>query len=438
MAKYHIGDNGMPGICKAGSADSCPKTQAGDSFHGTLEEASQESQRRFEEELGAFVTTSRAEEEKTAEAEAFAKRFADAANAVIADPTISNEGKLQDLRNELDREIRAGRGTAIIDSKTYEEAEVALSEAKSKELGGEVYYHPQGKVIRINADGSVQAFKDGKELSTSATAEKLRAGYGQWKRGDATGLKLPGAPKAGVSPEEEDRLVEEFDSKMAKLKGTEKRLQAEHAALRDEARAYDSAHAAAEGRAYYYKGATRIEGINPDGRTSFVESDAQKSTRIALHEGILAAREAQAQAQTDLENAGLGHRIPDAPIEPGKYRSNGHTIRVNNQAQKWLLEDELKGQISDGKWENTSGNPWEDWTSATVIVDPRNVGRNFRTSKDNYQLNAQDLLDVVGDRMVENVQNKTGNADYDEKAMAKDLKDLRNIFKTQRPRVSGD
>lgn len=58
-AKYHIKDDGTPGICSAASTDSCPKSQSGDSFHGTLEEATVESERRFAEEHGTFTTASR-------------------------------------------------------------------------------------------------------------------------------------------------------------------------------------------------------------------------------------------------------------------------------------------------------------------------------------------------------------------------------------------
>lgn len=58
-AKYHIKDDGTPGICSAASTDSCPKSQSGDSFHGTLEEATVESERRFAEEHGTFATASR-------------------------------------------------------------------------------------------------------------------------------------------------------------------------------------------------------------------------------------------------------------------------------------------------------------------------------------------------------------------------------------------
>lgn len=58
-AKYHIKDDGTPGVCNAVSTDSCPKSQSGDSFHGTMEEATAESERRFADAHGAFSTESR-------------------------------------------------------------------------------------------------------------------------------------------------------------------------------------------------------------------------------------------------------------------------------------------------------------------------------------------------------------------------------------------
>jgi hypothetical protein len=51
----------------------------------------------------------------------------------------------------------------------------------------ERYRHPQGKIVEINPDGSVTAWKNGKIIPTSATADKLRNGYGAWKR-DTTGV----------------------------------------------------------------------------------------------------------------------------------------------------------------------------------------------------------------------------------------------------------
>lgn len=58
-AKYHIKDDGTPGQCSAQSSDTCPKTAAGDSFHGTLAEAQSESKKRFEGEFGKTATVSK-------------------------------------------------------------------------------------------------------------------------------------------------------------------------------------------------------------------------------------------------------------------------------------------------------------------------------------------------------------------------------------------
>ncbi len=380
--KYHISDNGMPGKCTASSPDSCPKTQAGDSFHGTLEEATAEAHARFEKELGAFATSSKAAEAK------------EAADAVKAN-------------------------------------------------GEEIYRHPQGKLIKIDADGNVRAFKDGKELSTSATAEKLRAGYGAWKRDDARAIELPEfaneGPRATVPAVDPQELQDSYARKLAEVRDAA----ADSADLYAQHRAYDAKYAEAEGRVDHYAKQpdgrwAYIKGKNPSGgHTRIVPSRDQKIERDEMNERLRAAAEAEKNAQTALEEAGLGHTIPDEKAVPGHSYKRGHTIRVNTQAQKWLLVNELQGQISDGKWENTPGNPWEDWTSAKVIVDPRNPGRNFFTTKDNYQLNAKDLLDVVGDRMIEDVRSQTGNANYGEKDMLKDLADLRKIFKTRRNRIEG-
>ena len=46
-----------------------------------------------------------------------------------------------------------------------------------------IYQHPQGKTIKVWADGSVEC-RDaaGRKKPTSATPEKLAAGHGAWKR----------------------------------------------------------------------------------------------------------------------------------------------------------------------------------------------------------------------------------------------------------------
>jgi hypothetical protein len=180
-------------------------------------------------------------------------------------------------------------------------------------------------------------------------------------------------------------------------------------------------------RAFHYGVNGKTQGVNPDpDGSTFYEKAYWQEERIKA--GIQVQKDAVKQvedAQTALEEAGLGHTIPD----------EGNTIRVRTQAQKWLLKNELLGQISDGHWENSGPhNHWSDWSGAKVIVDPQNPGRNFNPIKDNYQLNSRGLLGVVGDRMVYEVKSETGK-DYDEKAMQEDLKDLRKIFKTSRPNL---
>lgn len=76
-------------------------------------------------------------------------------------------------------------------------------------------------------------------------------------------------------------------------------------------------------------------------------------------------------------------------------------LAVENEFQMLLFDLEIVGQLSDGHWENTKPyNHWVNWANAKVIVQPNNVGRNFRAVKDNYGLTSSDLLDVVGDRMI--------------------------------------
>lgn len=323
----------------------------------------------------------------------------------------------------------------------------------------ERYVHPQGKVVEVDSQGNVTTYKDGKIATTSATVDKLRAGYGAWKRDDAPSgapldknravrptAKSSTSEKSNVgkssattavsaesskvlSAAEKEALVDSYDQSVADRKQKRQeldRVMKSHVL-------YNSEHAEAEGRMSYvvYSNGYRETkmGKNPDpkGYTSTKPSEDQERQQEEAFQNYRKAVEAEADSQTSIEKAGLGHRIPD----------KGNTIRVRTQAQKWLLKDELQGQISDGQWENTANNPYQDWSNAKVIVDPKNPGRNFNTTKDNYQLNSKSLLSVVGDRMKENVSTKTEKS-YSDKEMANDLKDLRTIFKTKRNQVTGD
>ena len=84
-------------------------------------------------------------------------------------------------------------------------------------------------------------------------------------------------------------------------------------------------------------------------------------------------------------------------------------INFANQIQVALFKNELSGQISDGMWENVRPfDHYKVWCRAEVGVDPSNVGVNFYAQKNHYNFTSQDLLSIIGDRML-NIANMTEN-----------------------------
>lgn len=84
-------------------------------------------------------------------------------------------------------------------------------------------------------------------------------------------------------------------------------------------------------------------------------------------------------------------------------------INFRNVVQAALYKCEITGQISDGMWENTRPyDHWKIWCNANVNVNPKQVGRNFYTVKDNYNLSSNQLLGVIGTRML-NIANMAEN-----------------------------
>lgn len=66
-----------------------------------------------------------------------------------------------------------------------------------------------------------------------------------------------------------------------------------------------------------------------------------------------------------------------------------------------LWKHELVDQISDGMWENSSPyGHWRPWCDAVVSWHPTIVGKNFWAQKTNYNLNSNELLSAVGQRMI--------------------------------------
>lgn len=77
------------------------------------------------------------------------------------------------------------------------------------------------------------------------------------------------------------------------------------------------------------------------------------------------------------------------------------TLRLRNNIQKALFEEELRGQLSDGYWENAGPREhWKPWCNATIVVDPHNVGRDFPVNRDRYGFSSPLLLSYVGGRML--------------------------------------
>lgn len=79
-----------------------------------------------------------------------------------------------------------------------------------------------------------------------------------------------------------------------------------------------------------------------------------------------------------------------------------NTIRVGNTAQKILFECELKGQLSDGHWENAVPHDhWQVPCAAKVVVanEGETAGITWYRKKA-YAFDSKQLLDVVGPRMI--------------------------------------
>lgn len=74
-------------------------------------------------------------------------------------------------------------------------------------------------------------------------------------------------------------------------------------------------------------------------------------------------------------------------------------INFRNRIQKVLWEHEYCGQFSDGHWEN-SPMKYQVWTRPDVFVNADNVGTTVPKYERRYTLDTNDLLNVVGYRML--------------------------------------
>ncbi len=81
-----------------------------------------------------------------------------------------------------------------------------------------------------------------------------------------------------------------------------------------------------------------------------------------------------------------------------------NVFTVATADQKALFDHEIKGQLSDGQWENSRPlNHYKVWCDAEVVVGEI-PGRNFYAAKDNYNLTNAEFLACIDNRMISNVK----------------------------------
>ena len=107
-------------------------------------------------------------------------------------------------------------------------------------------------------------------------------------------------------------------------------------------------------------------------------------------------------------------------------------IFFRNPTQKLLWDEEITGQLSDGKWENSSRSNWRFFNSLKSSVDASNP-RVTATTYGNCSFNfaSKDLLDAIGDEMLK--LGRTINPGYTMKMLTNDLKDMSDLVKTAGP-----
>lgn len=131
------------------------------------------------------------------------------------------------------------------------------------------------------------------------------------------------------------------------------------------------------------------------------------------------------KAQVALETSGMGHKI----------RDDEKTLRVSTQEQKWIVEEVLKHEIQKGYWSDMTPSSQNEWLSLKVVVDPRNLGKNFISSKVDFALCSKENMKGLGLRMINSVFKNTEKSKYSVKDLEADLLELEKALMTPRGRV---
>lgn len=94
--------------------------------------------------------------------------------------------------------------------------------------------------------------------------------------------------------------------------------------------------------------------------------------------------------QTNNNNHNGGSALPDKAAE---------VLYVENRQQAAIYEWEMKGQMSDGRWENSRPHGhWRTPNDAVAVVRPAKIGRNFYVDR-GYNFGEKELFEAVGERM---------------------------------------
>lgn len=80
-------------------------------------------------------------------------------------------------------------------------------------------------------------------------------------------------------------------------------------------------------------------------------------------------------------------------------------------AYERLWKEEIIGQISDGAWENSSGNSWIFWANIPTVVDGKTWVEGWAQGIRKSFRMVHDLMPVVSDRMLETIQKDEPDAD---------------------------
>lgn len=104
-----------------------------------------------------------------------------------------------------------------------------------------------------------------------------------------------------------------------------------------------------------------------------------------------------------------------------------YKIGFKNRRQVILFERELKGQISDGHWENST--PRNHWVipcqaQAFVAKDDTEIGRNFQSRK--YNFTNKLLVEVVGSRMISLVKQSIAFPNIPPEDLINEISNLKN------------